>query len=167
MNKLFEPLNISDGKFEEILLNSDFNNEGWFFKDADEEFVSKLYYIYREVILDGLLPLAAVSGICLDAFQNSSVFDVTNYVGIKEALIEVMNNFSLLLFPPQKDDLKVSCYVDHAGTITSRNLTFLDGSEHYNPITHSYLFDASKPLKLSLRLSTGTGLNRIHTYASI
>lgn len=166
MNELFNPLEVSDAELEEILINSKFENSKWSFDKVSNDFVSKFHRIYRTIVLDGLLPLGAISGISIGTFKNSSVFDLTNYVGIKESLVEVMNNFSLLLFPPQNEDIKIKCLINSRGDVLSNSLTFIDNAQKiYFPITNCYLFNVSKSVELDLRLSTGTGLNRISTKA--
>lgn len=162
MNKLFEQIGISDVEIERILLNSEFDNNRWHFEHVSNQFTSKFYGIYRLIITDGLLPLAAVSGISLGSFKNSTVFDVTNYAGIKESLIEVMNNFSLLMFPPQDNEIEIKTIANLSEKVRSKDLIYSDcNNKCCIPITDCYLFSASNDVKLSLKISTGTGLKRM------
>lgn len=158
-------LEIEKNELEKILLNSDVTENGWFFKNTDLDTVREIYNFYRTAVLDGLIPFSAVTGISVNNISVKSVFDMTNYRGIKESLISISQNFGQLLFPPAENDIKLKSQ-KISGKITGRNLIFSDGSNEYKPLTDSYICTASVPVKFNLRLSTGTGIRRTHEFSS-
>lgn len=63
INSHLKRLNLSDHDLEDMLLNSEFTDKGWFFHGNLKVSMQDFYTVYREILLDGLMPTACVSGI--------------------------------------------------------------------------------------------------------
>ncbi|MBR1737868.1 MAG: hypothetical protein IJ736_12795, partial [Firmicutes bacterium] len=123
-------LDIEKEKLEKYLIDSYFTEEGWFFENIENNDMKKIYLFYRAAVLDGIIPFSAVTGINIKNMSIKSVFDVTNYAGIKESLVSMSKGFSELLFAPSSDKIKLNSNI-MSGVITGAKLVFSDGENEY------------------------------------
>lgn len=165
INELIKRFDLEKHILETILLNSEFTEKGWFFKNTSIHNIEKIYHIYRMALLDGLIPLCAVAGINLKQFENKSVFDVTNYKGIKESLFSLLTNFENLFFKSKKDEFKLKTNLN-TGYNYALDLKYYDKqNKEIKPLTNPFICYSDFPTEINLRIIKSTEISRAYKNA--
>jgi len=109
---------------------------------------------YRQLIMDGLLPIG-----CITAYDiiGSNTFSLSSIGGIKENLFEIIKNLSLVRFklPNDTESIKVD-------TVWLNGAVYSDmlGDHIPKPLNTVYLFTTSIAIRFSFVITTNTGYRR-------
>lgn len=164
MSLLLDRLNISKSELEQFLINSELTHNKWVFhKNID---ISKFFPIYRQIILDGFLPTACVSGVSINEFvYMRSVFNFASYNGITESILIIIKNLQSLIYPTTfKNNIILNNKLD-CGDITSDDFSIVNEEKKYKPLTNNiYICHAIKPIRIKIRLTVNTGKNYMNVY---
>lgn len=155
MTNLFESRGIDLN-----LLQSSFMDEaGWHLNPQfSESEVQTIYQTYRELILDGEMPIAKIAGFKItsgDGFMTNSAGSIFK---CNESLFEIINNLQDIIFLPL--DSNLDCMVDvKFGDLYARMLKEnVIPANRLVPVNDLYLFHMSKSTQLMLRVHTGKGV---------
>jgi|GEM_PF-3182209 len=168
MELIAKKMGISAEELRGIIQNSEYTPDGWLLKtNIGSIRLGILYDFYRELILDGKIPLSCISGVKIvyDARKGTN-FEISHIYGIKESLLDIVKNLQLSVFPAGNGiEYGISNYVRGEINLSDFNIS-LNSAERRSFIK-SYAFTCTENIALSVRMSTSTGKTRMSNNAKI
>jgi len=162
MEQIAKKMGISAEALREIIQNSEYTPDGWNLKTNIQGFqLSILYDFYRELILDGKIPLSCISGV-----KNIHGFEISHIRGVRESLIDIIKNLQMAVFPAGNGiEYGFTDYVK--GPVNLNDLTININNTKRKSFIKTYAFTCTDNISLEVRMNTGTGKTRMSANARL
>lgn len=162
MEQTAKKMGISAEALREIIRNSEYTPEGWILKTNIQSFqLGILYDFYRELILDGKIPLSCISGI-----KNIHGFEISHIRGVRESLIDIIKNLQLAVFPAGSG-IEYGNTNPVKGCVNLSDLIVNINNIKRKSFVKTYAFTCSENISLEVRMTTGTGKTRMSANARL
>ena len=167
MEQIAKKMGMSTKELYELIQNSEYSTDGWMFKENIGNLrIGILYKFYRELILDGKIPVSCISGIKIIHDKNdSSSFEISHVAGIKESLIDIIKNLQLAVYPAGEGIEYGSS--DVRGFVNLSDLSVSINGVKRKSFIKGYVFTCTKNVTLSIRMNTNIGKKRMSKNAEM
>ena len=168
MEQIAMKMGISTDELYGLIQNSDYSPDGWILpSDIGSIRLRILYDYYRELILDGKIPLSCISGVKIIHSDNGSAnFEISHIFGIKESLIDIIKNLQLAVYPAGIG-IEYGVSDNVKGRLCLSDLSLIINGAKRKSFIKSYAFTCTENIALSVRMNTSTGKTRMSGNARI
>lgn len=162
MEQTAKKMGITTESLHEIIQNSEYTSEGWYLRTNIQSFQLRiLYNFYRELILDGKIPLSCISGI-----KSIHGFEISHIRGVRESLFDIIKNLQMAVFPAGSGiEYGVTDHVN--GLVHLNDLTVNINNAKRKSFIKTYAFTCTESISLEVRMTTGTGKARMSANARL
>jgi hypothetical protein len=161
-------MGISAEELYGLIQESEYTAEGWFLKgNIGNIRLGILYDFYRELILDGKIPLSCISGVkIMHDIRDRANFEISHIFGIRESLLDIVKNLQLSVYPAGNGiEYGFSNYVK--GKISLSDIKVTINNAERKSFIKSYAFTCTENIALNVRMSTNTGKTRMSGNAKL